>query len=63
MTGWRIGYMGALNLLPKLVLKCKGQVTSAASSIAQRATKAAVEASPSAIKYMVDAFQSRRQLV
>ncbi|MFY8098276.1 MAG: pyridoxal phosphate-dependent aminotransferase [Flavobacterium sp.] len=63
MTGWRIGYMGAPEFIVKACTKMQGQVTSAASSIAQRATKAAVEASPSAIKYMVDAFQSRRQLV
>jgi aspartate aminotransferase len=41
----------------------QGQVTSAANSIAQRATKAAVEANPSAIHYMVDAFKNRRKLV
>ena len=33
------------------------------NSIAQRATKAAVEANPSQIKYMVDAFHKRRDLV
>lgn len=63
MTGWRIGYMGAPEFIAKACTKMQGQVTSAASSIAQRATKAAVEADPSAIKYMVDAFKNRRQLV
>jgi aspartate aminotransferase len=41
----------------------QGQVTSGANSIAQRATIAAVEADPSVLKYMVDAFQKRRDLV
>lgn len=63
MTGWRIGYMGAPEFIAKACTKMQGQVTSAASSIAQRATKAAVEANPSAIAYMVDAFKNRRQLV
>ncbi|SEP76438.1 pyridoxal phosphate-dependent aminotransferase [Flavobacterium urocaniciphilum] len=63
MTGWRIGYIGAPEFIAKACTKMQGQVTSGASSIAQRATKAAVEANPSAIKYMVDAFKNRRQLV
>lgn len=63
MTGWRIGYMGAPEFIAKACTKMQGQVTSAASSIAQRATKAAVEANPSAIDYMVDAFKNRRKLV
>jgi aspartate aminotransferase len=63
MTGWRIGYIGAPEFIAKACSKMQGQVTSGANSIAQRATKAAVEADPSAIKYMVDAFRSRRTLV
>jgi aspartate aminotransferase len=63
MTGWRIGYLGAPEFIAKACIKMQGQVTSGANSIAQRATKAAVEASPSAIKYMVDAFESRRGIV
>ncbi len=63
MTGWRIGYMGAPEFIAKACSKIQGQVTSGANSIAQRATIAAVEAQPSAIQYMVDAFKNRRELV
>ena len=63
MTGWRIGYIGAPEFIAKACTKMQGQVTSGANSIAQRATIAAVEADPSAIKYMVDAFHKRRDLV
>ncbi|MBD3724578.1 MAG: pyridoxal phosphate-dependent aminotransferase [Flavobacteriaceae bacterium] len=63
MTGWRIGYMGAPEFITKACNKIQGQVTSGANSIAQRATKAAVEADPSAIKYMVEAFAHRRDVV
>jgi aspartate aminotransferase len=63
MTGWRIGYMGAPEFIAKACTKMQGQVTSGANSIAQRATKAAVEADPSAIQYMVDAFKNRRGIV
>lgn len=63
MTGWRIGYMGAPEFIAKACTKMQGQVTSGANSIAQRATIAAVSAEPSSIKYMVDAFKNRRELV
>lgn len=63
MTGWRIGYIGAPSVIATACTKLQGQVTSGANSISQRATIAALEASPSAIKYMVDAFHKRRDLV
>lgn len=63
MTGWRIGYIGAPEFIAKACTKIQGQVTSGANSIAQRATIAAVEADPSAVQYMVDAFKNRRELV
>ena len=63
MTGWRIGYIGAPEFIAKACTKLQGQVTSGANSIAQRATIAALEADPSEIKYMVDAFHKRRDLV
>ena len=58
MTGWRIGYIGApeVDWVKKLVLKMQGQITSGANSIAQRATIAALEASPKKIEYMVSEF-------
>ncbi len=63
MTGWRIGYIGAPEFIAKACTKMQGQVTSGANSIAQRATIAAVDADPKVLKYMVDAFHSRRDLV
>ncbi len=63
MTGWRIGYIGAPELIAKACTKMQGQVTSGANSIAQRATIAAVDASPSVLNDMVAAFKKRRDLV
>jgi aspartate aminotransferase len=63
MTGWRIGYMGAPEFIAKACTKMQGQVTSGANSIAQRATIAAITESPDAIKYMVDAFKERKEIV
>ena len=63
MTGWRIGYIGASEIIAKACTKMQGQVTSGANSIAQRATIAAVEADPKVLKYMVEAFHKRRDLV
>lgn len=63
MTGWRIGYIGAPEFIAKACTKLQGQVTSGANTIAQRATITALEAHPSMIKYMVDAFHKRRDLV
>ena len=63
MTGWRIGYIGAPKEIAAACTKIQGQYTSGASSISQRAAKAAVEADPSEITYMVDAFRKRRDLV
>lgn len=63
MTGYRIGYIGAPEFIAKACTKIQGQVTSAANSIAQRATIAALEADPSVLKEMVEAFRKRRDLV
>ncbi len=63
MTGWRIGYIGAPEFIAKACTKMQGQVTSGANSIAQRATIAAVEADPSVLDHMVEAFHKRRDLV
>lgn len=63
MTGWRIGYIGAPTWIAKACNKMQGQITSGANCIAQRATIAAVSAPVSAIKYMVDEFASRREMI
>jgi len=63
MTGWRIGYIGGPEFIAKACTKMQGQVTSGANSIAQRATITALQADPSVLKDMVDAFHRRRDLV
>ncbi|GLU42503.1 pyridoxal phosphate-dependent aminotransferase [Allomuricauda sp. NBRC 101325] len=63
MTGWRIGYIGAPEWIAKGCTKLQGQVTSGANSIAQRAVITALEAPVSKIKYMIDEFHKRRDLV
>jgi len=63
MTGWRIGYIGAPEWIAKACTKMQGQITSGANCIAQRATIAALEAPVSKIKYMVDEFNERRELI
>jgi len=63
MTGWRIGYIGASEIIAKACTKMQRQVTSGANSIAQRATIAAVDADPKVLNEMVSAFKSRRDLV
>jgi len=63
MTGWRIGYIGAPEMIAKACTKMQGQVTSGANSIAQRATITAVDADPSVLNEMVTAFKNRRDLV
>lgn len=63
MTGWRIGYMGAPKWLTDACDKIQGQMTSGPNCIAQKAAITAVEANPSVINYMTDAFKHRRDLV
>jgi len=63
MTGWRIGYIGAPDWIARACNKMQGQITSGANCIAQRAVITALEAEPSKIKYMVDEFKERRQLI
>jgi aspartate aminotransferase len=63
MTGWRIGYIGAPAWIAKACTKMQGQITSGANCIAQRATITALDAPVSKIKYMVDEFKTRRDLV
>ena len=47
MTGWRIGYIGAPLWIAKACIKLQGQFTSAASSIAQKASVAALNSEKS----------------
>ncbi|MBL4939886.1 MAG: pyridoxal phosphate-dependent aminotransferase [Lutibacter sp.] len=63
MTGWRIGYIGGPEWIAKACNRLQGQITSGANCIAQRATIAALEAPVSKIKYMVDEFHRRRDII
>ena len=63
MTGWRIGYIGAPQWIAKACTKMQGQITSGANCIAQRAAITAVLAPISKIKYMVNEFKIRRDIV
>jgi len=63
MTGWRIGYLAAEKFLAQACDKMQGQFTSAASSIAQRATIAAISRDDAENKIMFKAFERRRDLV
>jgi aspartate aminotransferase len=63
MTGWRLGYIGAPKEIASACDKVQGQFTSATCSIAQRAAIAAMNADPSVLKEMIEAFKRRRQLV
>ncbi len=63
MTGWRMGYMAAPEWIATACAKIQGQITSGANCITQRATIAALEAPVSSIRYMIDEFKERRDLI
>ncbi|MBD0832439.1 pyridoxal phosphate-dependent aminotransferase [Aestuariibaculum sediminum] len=63
MTGWRIGYIGAPEKIARACNKIQGQMTSGANCIAQRATITALNESPNRVKYMIDEFKVRRDLI
>lgn len=63
MTGWRIGFIGAPEKIARACNKLQGQITSGANCIAQRAVITALEAEPSSVKYMIDEFKIRRDLI
>jgi aspartate aminotransferase len=63
MTGWRIGYLAGPEGLVKACIDLQGQMTTNASSIAQRAALAALESGTSLIGGMQAAFRRRRELV
>ncbi len=63
MTGWRIGYIGAPDWIARACNKMQGQITSGTNCIAQRAVITALNASPSKVKYMIDEFKIRRDLI
>lgn len=63
MTGWRIGYSAAPEWLAHAIEKVQGQVTSGPNTVAQRAAIVALNTHPMDLKYMIDAFHERRDLV
>ena len=63
MTGWRIGFIGAPEKIARACNKMQGQITSGANCIAQRATITALNEPPSRVKYMIDEFKVRRDLI
>ena len=66
MTGWRIGYIAAPKDIAAACGKIQGQMTSAASSIAQKASVAALLQDPQKsedLKHMVETFRKRRDMM
>lgn len=63
MTGWRIGYMAAPEWIARACSKIQGQITSGANSVAQRAVITALTSPPQVIRYMVEEFQKRRNII
>ena len=63
MTGWRIGYLAASKKIAKACNKMQSQITSGANCIAQQAAIKALIEPPSKIKYMVEEFKVRRDLI
>lgn len=63
MTGWRIGYIAAPAEVTKAVSKLQGQMTSGASSIAQKAAEAAYLGPQECVEEMRRAFERRRDLI
>lgn len=63
MTGWRLGYLAAPAPVADAVAKIQGQLTSAPSSISQKAGVAALEMDQEPVDEMVAAFRRRRDVV
>ncbi|GGG85707.1 aminotransferase [Salipiger pallidus] len=63
MTGWRLGYGGGPEALIKAMSVIQSQSTSAACSISQAATIAALEGPQEFLAERTEAFRARRDLV
>lgn len=66
MTGWRIGFIGAPRYIAQACVKLQGQFTSGTSSIAQKASVAALDCDPKEMKEMKEMlakFKERRDLL
>ncbi len=63
MTGWRIGYISAPELIVKGCNKLQGQYTSGPCSVSQKAAQYAYEAEQACVEDMRKAFERRRDLI
>ena len=63
MTGWRVGYIAAPKWIADGANKMQGQLTSANSSISQRAALAAITGDLAPTLKMVEEYRHRRELV
>jgi aspartate aminotransferase len=63
MTGWRIGYAAGPKEVMTAVSRLQDQSTSGPTSIAQRASTAALRGDQSCVTRMVEAFDERRKLI
>ena len=63
MTGWRIGYIAAPKWIADGANKMQGQLTSANSSISQRAALAAIIGDLAPTLKMVEEYRHRREIV
>lgn len=63
MTGWRIGYSACPEWLAKACEKIQGQMTSGANTVAQKASVTGLKTDPSELRYMIDEFKKRRDIV
>jgi len=63
MTGWRVGYMLASEVVIKACSKIQSHTTSNACSISQKASIAALKADDSILAEMLSAFNERRNFL
>ena len=63
MTGWRLGYLAASKEIAIACDKIQGQITSGACSFNQTAAMEALDGDQEKVHFMVNKFQSRRELV
>ena len=63
MTGWRVGYIAAPKWIADGANKMQGQLTSANSSISQRAAFAAITGDLAPTLKMVEEYRRRREIV
>ncbi len=63
MTGWRLGYLAAEKEIVQAAARVQGHLTSAPSSISQKAGLAALEMDMQPVREMVKAFRERRDFV